>query len=466
MKFLATFCTLICITSISNAQDFPGLRTSNYNGVSGVFINPANIADSRHRWDFNLFGVSALIGNNKASFNLKDIGKSIDTDSLKNKIFSEGSGSSSGIMSAVVTGPSLLFNLNKKSALAITTRARVMTNIIDIDGKLAEQLVDDVNDNTGFPYTIASANNMVVNVNGWTEFGLSYAREITNKGRHYFKGGISLKYLAGAGHGSININNLNATINNDVVLDDAYLSNASGKIGLSFGGISIDDFEPDDLLSFKSTGIGGDIGFVYEFRPDTSTWSRRDNNKYKFKIGLALLDIGSIKYDRDMTRSGAYGINITGNQRFYLKALTDASIDDYKDTLNKYPQFFPPDASGNATSYTAALPSTLQLTADYHVKKGFYVNLTTQLSLTNAGTKQYASQYYNAVTITPRIESKSFGVYVPLAYNSLTEFAAGASFRLGSFFIGSGSVLSAAFGSSKQADVFIGVHFGSLQKNK
>jgi hypothetical protein len=242
------------------------------------------------------------------------------------------------------------------------------------------------------------------------------------------------------------------------------MSNSTGQIGLSFGGISIDDFEPADLLKFKSTGIGADIGFVYEYRPDTGSYARRDLNKYKFKIGLSVLDIGSIKYDRDLSRSGSYGIHITGPQRFYLRSLAEASVDDFKDTLNKYPQFFSPDAAGNAAGYTTALPTTVQLNADYHVRKGFYVNLNAQLGLTNSGSKAYASQYYNAVAITPRFENKLLGVYVPLTYNALTEFTAGASFRVGGFFFGSGSILSAALGSSKQADFFIGLHFGSLFK--
>jgi hypothetical protein len=466
MKILATLSIIICTSLISKAQDFAGIRTGNYSGVSSVFANPANIADSRHRWDFNLFGLSAAIANNKASFKLKDIGKVVDTDSLKNSMFSQGNGNSSGFASAVVQGPSVFFNLNKKSAIALTTRARMITNIIDIDSKFAQQFINEEDNNSTYPYSISSADNMVVNANGWTELGLSYAREISNEGKHYFKGGISLKYLAGAGHASVNINNLNATINNDVTRDETYLSNTSGSIGLSFGGMSIDDFEPKDLLKFNSKGIGADIGFVYEYRPDTASWNRNDLNKYKFKIGLAILDLGSIKYERDLTRSASYGIKITGSQRFYLSSLSDAGIDNYKDTLDKYPQFFPPDASGNAASYNTALPTTLQLNADYHFHKGFYVNLAAQFGLTNSGSKAYASQYYNAVAVTPRFENKLLGVYLPLSYNALSQFTAGASFRVGGFFFGSGSVLSAALGNSKQADFFIGLHFGSLYRSK
>lgn len=462
----------ICFCSPSVfAQDFSGYKTGNYTGVNGVFSNPANIADSRYRWDFTLLNFSTSIGNNKASFRLKDLGRTLDGDSIKNKIFSENAGASSGLVSVVVQGPSLFFNLNKKSAIALTTRARLMTNITDIDGKLAKQLTDG-NDDIGFPYTISSSQNMVFNVNGWTEFGVSYAREIVDKGRNYFKGGITLKYLAGAANAYINIDKLNATINNDVVKDEAYLTNASGRIGLGFGGINLSNFEAADLLKFQSTGIGGDIGFVYEYRPDIekakteSGATRRDLNKYKLRIGIALLDVGSIKYNRDISRSGSYAIHVSNAQRFYLSALANAGIDEFKDTLNKYPQFFTPDANDNAESYSVSLPTTLQLNADYNFMGGLYVNLAAQFALTNSHDKPFNSRYYNAVTITPRFEGKRFGFYLPLSYNSLTQFTGGASLRFASFFIGSGSILSAAVGSSKQADIFMGVHFGSLQKHK
>jgi hypothetical protein len=470
-KLLALSFCLSCI-AIANAQDFLGIRTSNYSGVSSVFYNPANIADSRHRWDFNLVNAGATIGNNKASFKLSDLGKTLNLDSLKDKVFSSDAGSSNGFVSAAVYGPSFFFNLNKKSAIAFTSRARVMANIFDIDGKLATEIMDGAS-NPEFPYTIASANNMIVNANGWKEFGASYAREIMNKGPHYLKGGISLKYLAGVANSSLQVNRLNATIDHDVVEDDAYLTNSSGTIGLDFGGVAISTLETSDLLKFKSTGFGVDIGFVYEYRPDTSAAMRngagelrRDLNSYKFRLGIALLDAGSISYERDLDRSGGYNMQIGPSQRFYLRALADAGIDEFKDTLNKYPQFFAPVAGMSTGNYSVSTPATLQVNADYQVHKGFYLNLASQVSLLNSRTKWNSSQYYSSVVLTPRIESRGFGFYLPLSYNSLTNVTAGASLRLGNFFVGSGSVLSAALGGSKAADVFIGIHFGSLHKSK
>ena len=467
VKRLALFVLCSLFLSHVNAQDFAGYRSCNHTGVNGVFFNPANIADSRYRWDFTLFNISAGIGNNQASFKLSDIGKTLDGDSIKNKIFSENAGPSSAVTSLAVTGPSVFFNLGKKSALALTSRVRTMVNAVDVDGKFARQLIDDEGP-SGLPYTFSSNTNMVAVANGWAEFGISYARVLTDEGAHFLKGGLSLKYLAGAANASVNVDNLRSSINYDAVRQDAYLTGASGRIGLNFGGIKLDDFEADDLLSFKSRGIGADIGFMYEYRPDLAEAPRgerrRDVNKYLLRVGVAVLDIGSIKYSRDVTRSGSYGIAVGAAQRFYLNALSNADVDNFKDTLNKYPQYFKPDAAASAAKYAVPLPSTVQLEVDYHLHNKLYLNLGTQLGLTKSGTKVSASQYYNAVALTPRYEGRGFGFYLPLTYNALTKFTGGAAFRLGPLFFGSGSVLSAALGSAKQADFFIGFHFGSLQK--
>ncbi len=465
------FLTLMFYHTLS-AQDFPGYRSGNYTGVNGVFFNPANIADSRYRWDFNLFSLSTSVGNNQASFRVKNIGQTFKDDSLINQFIGKNAGLSSGNVNVSMHGPSLLFNTGKKSSFAFTTRARVMINAREIDGKLADKLLQDAGNDPELPYTINSSGNMQVSVNGWSEFGLSYGRVLKEEGKHFLKGGISLKYLAGVANGYANLNGLKATIDQNAVDFSPYLQNSTGRLELGLGGIDISDFDVDKLTSFQSTGFGGDIGFVYEYRPsydryklDSNSW-RRDVNKYKFRFGIALIDIGSIKYERDMQRSGAYDISITGGEKLNLTEFDGVAVDSLKNFFDKNPQYFTPAAGNTAKDYKVGLPTTLQIDADYHFHRGFYVSLSGQLSLVNSNNKPYNSQYYSSFAITPRYEGRAFGLYVPLSYNKLTSFNAGISMRLGPLFIGSGSVLTALMSDSKQADVHIGLRFGGLQKNK
>ncbi|HVG13233.1 MAG TPA: DUF5723 family protein, partial [Flavisolibacter sp.] len=253
------------------------------------------------------------------------------------------------------------------------------------------------------------------------------------------------------------------TINEDLLAQDAYLSNTTGRIAAGFGGVDIGNFELDNSLNMEGSGFGGDIGVVYEYRPDyASGQSGRERNKYQIKAGLALVDLGKIRYKADPARSGAYDIDISGNERLYLRQLAETEIDNFDSFFRSKPQFFSP-AGGNDADYKVGLPSTLQLDVDYQLKDGFYASLAAQLPI--HGKAVFNSGYYSSYTLTPRYEGRVFGVYLPLNHNSLTGFNAGLSLRAGPFFIGSGSILSAALGNSRQADVHVGLRFGGLQKD-
>lgn len=461
----------LCATTVLSAQDFSGYRAGNFTGVNGVFFNPASVADSRYRFDFNLVSVSTSVGNNQASFNLKDLIKSFDADSLKNQVIGNNAGAASGLVSADVHGPSLLFNTGRKMAFAITTRTRVMSNITDLDGKLADKLITDADKaDLDLPYTVASANNMRVNVNAWTEFGLTIGRVLKTGGLHFLKTGVSLKYLSGTGNAYVNVAGLRGTINQDAE-GNPYLVNTTGRIALGFGGINLSDVEATDLLKMESTGFGADIGFVYEYRPEADKHVvaetgklRRDINKYKVKVGIALLDIGRLNYKRDLQRSGGYNIDITRTDTLRFAELENEDLDSYKDYFDSKPQYFSPDNSANSSNYKVNLPTTLQVNVDYHLHRGFYVDLAAQLVIGKSDSKPYNSSYYSGVTLTPRYEGRKIGLYVPVSYNGLTKLNAGAALRLGALFVGSGSVLTALWGNSKQADAYVGLRVGLLQK--
>ena len=455
-RLLLPFSAVIFCTA--SAQDLPGIRTSNYNGVQGVFSNPANIAASPFRFDVNLFSLNAVAANDQASFSLKNFSSSFKGDDASDQIFGKDAGPANGTFQLDVRGPSVMFNVGKKNSFAITTRARMMANVQNIDGKLFDKISDDFTNDPSLPYTLSSNHDMRLALNAWTEFGASYGRVIANKGPHFLKGGITLKYLAGAGNGYINIDQFNGTINQSVVMQDVFLENTTGRIATGFGGIQLSESEAGDIFSMNSSGFGTDIGFVYEFRPTAA-----GSKNYLLKFGAALLDIGSIKYDKDMQRSGAYNMHIEGSEKLSLQDLGDIDVDDYNAFFEARPSLFTPDHSNANTSYKVSLPTTLQLEADYHVASGLYMNLSSQIALSKNNSKGFNSYAYSGLTFTPRFEVKKVGVYLPVNYNTLTSLNAGAAFRLGPMFVGSGSILSALIGDSKQADVYFGFRFGGMK---
>ncbi|MBE7172271.1 MAG: hypothetical protein INR73_16915 [Williamsia sp.] len=452
--FLSTLCACLS-TTLLLAQDYAGYRTSSQNGVNGVFFNPASIAGSRYRWDANVFSISTFAGNNQASFQLKNLGNSFNSDSLRNQLFGKEAGAASGMASVDIHGPSFMLSKGKWG-FAVTTRIRAMANVSDVDGKLVNKITEDFQNDPQLPYTISSGKNMRVTANGWTEFGLSAARVLVDEGSHVLKAGATVKYLAGAANAYMNIDGFTGTLNSDLLRQDVYLSNSSGKIAAGFGGARLSGFDIGQLTKMTSKGVGADLGVVYEFRPGGDK-----TESYKLKAGVSLLDIGSIRYRKDAQRSGAYTIAISGNERLYFDELSGLELDDYKNFFNSRPALFTPAADNGQTTYSMALPATLNTEIDYHILNGFYVHLGSFLSI--AGESKLANSFYkNSVALTPRYEGKLARFWLPLSYNELTKWNAGISVQVGPVFVGSGSVITALTGHSKQADFHAGVRFGKL----
>jgi hypothetical protein len=68
----------------------------------------------------------------------------------------------------------------------------------------------------------------------------------------------------------------------------------------------------------------------------------------------------------------------------------------------------------------------------------------------------------NIVSITPRINLGYFEAYVPISSNEISGTNTGIGFRLGGFYIGSGSVITALLNDSKQADFYTGFRWAFL----
>ncbi len=450
-------------TSVSIAQSFPGYRTSNYTGVNGVFFNPANIADNRFKFDINIIAINGFIGTDQGGLRFKDITKSLSADSLRAKLL-RGHASINSLDYVDVLGPSVMFSLSPKTSLAFTTRTRVFSNAKDINGDLASALIDAGNSGITTPVNLNTGNS-ITHATGWTEIGGSIAQVLTNKGSHHFlKGGISFKYLLGNADSYVNANGLHGTITNNAG-NAGFTGPASGFLSINTTSNNFKDYTISDFFKYSGHGVGGDIGFVYEWRPDMD-YSRYQNdyfaNKYKIKIGVSLLDVGNIKFNKSSNQAANYNINIPAGDNFNLNSLSGKAVTDYINILNASPYFV--KGTPQSSSYSVNLPTTLQANIDYLVNKNLGFNFAAQIN-TNK-TNNFNLYYFNSYSITPRWENSLLSVEIPFNYNELTHFNAGLSFRIGPLFIGSGSVLSAIVHDSKQADVHVGLHFGIPYKKK
>ena len=166
--------------------------SDNYSGVHGVISNPANITDSRFKTDINLAGFSAFGGNDYYGVNVFDALKDdYDFDLESKKSPSE---KNSGAVNIDVLGPAFMFNLSRKSSIAIFTRGRFFVNAYDINGVS----IDSIDDDTTNDFNINEGDINVL-AHGWAELGITYARVLINREQTFFKGGLTLKHLQGLG---------------------------------------------------------------------------------------------------------------------------------------------------------------------------------------------------------------------------------------------------------------------------
>lgn len=433
---LVLFLLLSTFTS-TFAQSFFGSTVDNYAGVHSVLINPANAADSRMKLDINLISASTFVGNDFISVDLGNLknfsdGFDFDSDAEKNPM-----DNNNFFGNVDVLGPSALFNLNEKSSIAITTRARAFFNIHNIGGELYEVLSSGANVEN---FNIAM-NDLSGVVHAWAEFGVTYGRVVWEQDQHFLKAGATLKYLAGAGGVFGFSPNLSADYNSSMES-----LTTSGNLNYGYtSGFDSEEISFDDVTG----GFGADLGVVYEFR-DSDNW---DENPYKLRVGLSVTDIGAINY------SG------TSNFRYDMNATIDATEFEEKDLDEVLADNYQGSETIDKTKF--GLPTAIQVFADYSITNRFFVSAQGAISVKKVSDIP-VSNIINTFSVTPRFEMRWISVYSPFSIRQYdSSIAWGFGLRAGPVTLGSGSILSNLISnSSRSADVYVGLKVPLYKKSE
>lgn len=436
-KIIISFFALISFSAIAQ-QTFAGFRNGYYSGTHSILSNPANIAGSPRKWDVNLVSLDANIVTDRIliDFNLEEsIHKFSDLANFRDLDFS-------GNLHLDALGPSAMVRINEKHSVGLTTRARLFANIDNFNAKLIEAIFFDTNNIKSLPYTLKVENQGIM-INAFSEIGATWAGTVFQSDKHTIKVGATAKFLQGIANTHFYINDLQATIDADVNKKEVYLDNASGSLSFVNSGVDIiESFQADDITKSHATGLGLDLGVVYEYRLDPS------DEKYTLKAALAVTDIGALKYTPLQNR--AYHYSIVNASRIIIS-------DDIQKNLNNTANVTSTDVTGK---YNSSLPTALQSSIDYRIWNNFYAEISGIVGLSKNKNKPENSYYINEFVVTPRFENKYFGGYLPVSYNQLSQFNAGVAVRLGPLVVGSSSLLS-HLGNSKQMDFFFGIRFGN-----
>ena len=441
MRFIKIILFAIFYVFYVHAQDFLYYGLSNFGGVIPVFQNPANIADSRSRWDLILLGNHTDFGNNYIGVKSSLI-KGYGWFDFKNPNFSDPNFKSKYVV-RIQNGyqkqaslnfrfllPSFMINLNEKHSIAFTWSVRSLLNVYNVNQQLADLLYSDIRDTSLFKgdhnYHLSLA------FNTFAEYSGTYARVLYKKEKHFLKAGISVKLLQGMGSIYAYADPLQYKFTSDSTLD-IYNS----QVG--YGHSNNFDLAPDWIKKYLLSSLpslGADIGLVYEFRPkywkyqfkstDGADIERRDLNKYLFKFSASLIDMGHIKY-RKSSNSIDFLAN-TSSWKFRHIQYNQYPIAAIDDTIKKrFTQIpLPP-------TYKMYLPTTLLLQSDLKIIDNLYFNITSAIDVQKK--IRMANSRYNAHHFSIRYERRHISGALSVNYNDFMNtvqqpWSVGALFHL------------------------------------
>lgn len=465
-RSLYTLAILSLFSGAAKAQYNLGVATSNWSGLNSLYLNPANIADSRHRLAIDIVGINAGVDNNLGTLNTNGGIFDLVNDGNSNNIFKYGNNNTFSLLAPYVHFrlPGVMVSINSRHSVALTAGIRGMNQFNNFDRSLYRTLTETDYAPEGNVDLTSRMFNYTAHV--WSEIAGSYGAVVVDEFQHKLKVGVTLRYLGGIGYIGLRGNNLDAHYkggDNDTLFvtksDLEFASNAISTRSAVVNGISNHNIFDDFFGSKDGHGFGGDIGVVYEFNPNPTEHAdyhnakkgRRNNarNNYLLRASAAIVDIGSIKYSRDNNsnaRVSGDGV-VVGN--------------DFESKVSNYETFREYAVSHGFTADTfhrdtrVYMPTRLNMAVDVRVYKRIYVNAMFVANLANR--QNFGNSYYNQLTVTPRYDSKLFSVGMPITYGILSNTVKmGVGIRFSGFYIGSDDMLALVAGNQSGANVYVG----------
>ncbi|OQP47424.1 hypothetical protein A4H97_07975 [Niastella yeongjuensis] len=442
-----------CVPLFGLSQSIVGYPYDNYSGVHGMLQNPASVAGSKYKVNINFFSFGTVAGNN--AYELKnDKVKKFDFSDLKENedyIKSANADKKNLWFNTEILGPSFMFTSGKKSGVGLYTRARMLFNEFNLSDKTFRFFGSG---NDGIYDQNIQESMLQVKAHAFAEAGLTYGRIIWSAPHHQLKMGITGKYVVGIAAASYYSNKLAINIAKSDIINQL-----EGDVNVRYSNNldNVDD-QFDDVLKHLSDnhGLGFDLGFSYEWRPESSEWLSNDQTPYKVRLNASLNDLGSVKY-KNSENGNSYAANASGKTTDDLDKQDGETFDEYFTRLQNQGIL---STKAHEDNMKVKLPTTFRFDADYHIYRRLFINVATIVNLINRDKNQTSAQYPTTFTVTPRLEKKWFSLYTPLYYNTLNKKATwGAGMRLGPLFLGSGSILSNVLGKQNVSNTDIHLGF-------
>ena len=456
MKVLSSFIFVGILPLYLFCQTVPfyGIRSSQRGGIHAAMYNPADLSQMRQAVDIHLFGLNPEFNNNILPIPVSEFGTltsqlgpilssalkgelpeiEIDQGDLINRV--ENIKTPVNIrLGMELMGPAFAFTAGKIFSIGVFSRVRGLLQIKNIDVPLASSLWATGGEvPTNLPYTISTASQSIA-LMGWTELGGTLAIPLINNQQNTLKAGLNLKVLFPNIYAHGYLDKTSLTLSN--VGDQLFLH---GKSELGYYLSNPDNLQNSiEQKKLLSNQRAFDIGFSY-------LWKNQKGN-YRLKLGLSMLDIGSLSFPIREDFSMGYNLDIPTNKKWSLESADEPLVDlKAKGFLKELKR---------EETIKELLPRSLNFFMDFRLLGPFYLSFSTLSPLTDATHKFRAQSLVNA---TPRFFINQFiEAYLPVTFTGGQRFI-GAGVKIGILYIGSNSLVSSFLDA--QDNYRLDFHFG------
>lgn len=447
------------------AQLSLGLVNGNFSGVSGSLINPSSMANSKLTADINIFGASAFVENNYLYFPSRQASlitlingaydyalfpKPYGTGNRFVYSYYSDKSQKNAFVNSRIMGPSFMLTLPNQ-VIALRTGARFMSSTCRLPFDMANFSYYTM-DFRPQHNTYYVRDNYDMSSMAWYEVMASYVTVFNHGKRNLWSAGISAGPLFGYGGAYVKGGDTRYIVYNEDIINVEQLDAEFGmSLPVNYYNDETDYYQP----ALRGLGWGMDIGITWQYR-DRPFQKKIPRNCYKkrfeeyqFKLGISLIDIGWVNFDRNAER---HVFNDVHNNWIRVK---DFNYTNIHDGLNYASDLFYGDSTTSlkGKSIRIYLPATLSIQFDYHIKDNWYLNTTAVIPA------KYASpmiEYPFVLSVTPRYESRFLEVQMPFVLYDFKNPRVGLSIRFEGLTIGTDNFL--CFTSAKDftgADVYV-----------
>jgi hypothetical protein len=434
------------------AQYELGIANSQYSGIRGTLLNPAAGADPKFKWDLNIASAGVLFDNNflyipkgaVPAFGFKSIIKGIiHTNKFVTYYDAAQPGKLYNVtLSAELLGPSFQLALPYGQSVGFHIASRISANVKNIPGATAQNAFDYLRSSALWDTTFSDQSTRVNGMN-WLEYGFHYSAVLFDDGTDRWNAGITLKYLQGVAAGYATNTHLAYRI------EDSTNLRFSGSV----------DYGRTDYDSYRHFGGYGDLNHGHGFGMDIGV---RYEHSDQYKIGLSVMDIGGIRFDRNAAAFHLQTTEANFANWGQLELHSNVAVDR---TLSAV--FYNGDSSRSqiANEFTMKLPTVLSLQGDWKLQDHFYLNATIVKGLGHGDRPGAVAP--DIYSITPRYQSEWWDVSIPLSllYYGVWRPRIGLAVRAGYVFFGGDAPASLlALGRLRGTDFYAGVRFFVFKK--